>query len=213
MWSSHEKSCRPNSLNIPSSHFVQQVQQQQQTQSVSTPNHIKLVKRDDLNEMIKQIQQTDKKQTGLVAQSQQQQQSIMRFSPQGNTLSIPSAVTPSNSLEDQKCLNLFLQAAGSALLTPNSAFANKTIDNFLNQTENNNSGGTNTKLQSPQSTQAQLLELGNGGNSSTLQRPNNLSLRGSSQAGTPTGMGNSSNPASFTSAFVQVRFLNLFLLF
>lgn len=205
MWQSHEKSCRPQSLSIPSNHFsqlVQQQQQQQQTQQAVSPNHMKLLKRDDLNEMIKQFQQTDKKQqTGLIAPQQSQPPSIMRSSPQG-TLNITAVGTPSASLEDQKQLNLFLQAAGSALLTPKSAFANKTIDNFLNTMDHQNSsgsGGGNSngvmgggngnaggKLQSP----SQLLDLGSGG-SSTLQRPNNLSLRGSGQASTPNAYTNS----------------------
>lgn len=215
IWRSHEKSCRPISLNTPSNQFIQS-QQHQQHQQQSSNSSTKMVKRDELNDFINQNQTTDKKQqtpssTGLIPNpSQLQPPSILRCSPQG-TLSIPVG---SPSLEDQKSLSMILQAAAvanSALLTPKSAFANNSIENLLNQIEQqnsnnsamNNSNSGSNKIQSP--TQPQFLDLGNGGlGSSTLQRPNNLNLRGSSLASTPTGMGNSPNPSCLTSAFVQV---------
>lgn len=215
MWRSHEKSCRPNSLNTSSNHFVQNQQQHQSSQ-----NHAKIVKRDELNDLVKTNQQNDKKQAitptnittnaGLIP-NQPQPPSILRSSPQG-TLSIPSAIQ--TSLEDQKSLNMFLNA-NSALLTPKSAFANNTIENLLlNQIDQQNSsnsvGGAiigSNKLQSP--SQSQYLDFGaNTGNGSTLQRPNNLNLKGSSLANTPTGLGNS--PSSITSAVLQVRIYILF---
>lgn len=210
MWRSHEKSCRPNSLNTSSNHFVQNQQQHQSSQ-----NHAKVVKRDEMNDLVKTNQQNDKKQAitptnittnaGLIP-NQPQPPSILRSSPQG-TLSIPSAIQ--TSLEDQKSLNMFLNA-NSALLTPKSAFANNTIENLLlNQIDQQNSsnsvGGAligSNKLQSP--SQSQYLDFGaNIGSGSTLQRPNNLNLKGSSLANTPTGLGNSPSSASITSAVLQ----------
>lgn len=200
IWRSHEKSCRPHNLNTVFSH-----QQQQQTNQ----SNIKVIKREDLNEMMKQSQ-GEKKQASAQMLTQPQPPSIVRLTSHGN-LSIQT--NPQNCLDNEKNLNFFLQAAAaanSALLTPNSAFSNNPIETLLSQLEQQNSTGNSTgsRLQSP--TQSQSIENSINSVNNVLQRPNNLNLRGgggtlisNNQSGlscsTPT-------PASLvvTSALMQV---------
>jgi DNA-binding protein YbaB len=203
IWRVHEKSCNPNHHHNNNNHNQQHAHQQHN----HSQNIVKVMKREDV---IKQNQPAEKHQRSPIIQTpitqqqlqqQQQSHSIVRLNSIGNQNPNNLSIQTSLNEHDKNSLNLMLlQAANSALLTPNSAFANNSLETLLNQIDQQQQQQqqqqpaksptshhhlhTSNNLESVFESHNQMSMSNTGASSSsssnsgnTLQRPNNLNLR------------------------------------
>ena len=223
IWRVHEKSCNPNHHHNNNHNQTHAHQQHNHSQNI-----VKVMKREDV---IKQNQPAEKHQrppliqTPITQQQLQQQPSIVRLNSIGNQNPNNLSIQTSLNEHDKNSLNLMLlQAANSALLTPNSAFANNSLETLLNQIDQQQQQQQQQPAKSPTShhhlhhqTTSNNLEsvfeshnqiMSNTGASSsssnssnTLQRPNNLNLRAGGNVA--IGLNATPTPASlFLAVFI-----------
>lgn len=219
IWRVHEKSCNPNHHHNNNHNQTHAHQQHNHSQNI-----VKVMKREDV---IKQNQPAEKHQrppliqTPITQQQLQQQPSIVRLNSIGNQNPNNLSIQTSLNEHDKNSLNLMLlQAANSALLTPNSAFANNSLETLLNQIDQQQQQQQQQPAKSPTSHhhlyQSNNLEsvfeshnqmsntgaLSSSSNSSnTLQRPNNLNLRAGGNVA--IGLNATPTPASlFLAVFI-----------